>query len=66
MELVESIIVESPDNPGKLVQVHLTKEEATFIMQTGLQALMIAGAVKLTNEKDGLNINELMDTKGNA
>lgn len=66
MELVESVTVENPDNPGKLVQVHLTKEEALFIMQTGLQALMIAGAVKLTNEKDGVDINKLMDTQGNA
>jgi len=66
MELVDTVVVENPDNPGKLIQVHLTKEEAHFIMQTGLQALMIAGAVRITNEKDGLNISELMETKGNA
>lgn len=66
MELVETVTIENPEKPGKLIQVHLTKEEVNFVMQTGLQTLMVAGAIKLTDEKDGVNINDLMDTQGNA
>jgi hypothetical protein len=66
MELVESVTIENPDKPGKLLQIHLTKEEADFIMQTGVQILMLNGAIKLTTEKDGVDISKLMDTQGNA
>lgn len=66
MELVETVVIENPEKPGKLLQIHLTKEEADFILQTGLQILLLNGAIKLATEKDGVDLSKLMDTQGNA
>lgn len=58
MEIFEILHVQNPED-GNVVQVFLTKEETQVLLKVAFHQLAALGAVSLTTEKNGVNVEDL-------
>lgn len=67
MEIFEYAYANNPES-GRVAKVHLTQEEAQFILNVGLNFLMAQGVAKFRQDVDGVDISALLnsETEGNA